>query len=547
MGLYGRRQLDGKGTRRQHRGLVVVVVVVVVQRRRERRTTDSFDLWAVRGASGASRRATQKQRAPGWAVAQAAGVRARVGRVQRAGGRAGVGETATRESEGWRAGWRAFAGRQAGRQRRVGAGGVGEVTQAGRAGGYEERADAVLARLARPGQAGVQVSTSQAPPGGARRVRQGARPAAPGERASAKAAGAAASSGDRARPTALPLAARGVFWKEPLSAVRSLATLHQTVPSQSLLQPAPPALVAALAKRRALAVGSLQTAVTPSRAEGQVAPAQVPSAPASTTAPAPAQHRHQHQHHRSTTAGPAGVPLPAVAPQPACSAPGLLSTSVTQHSTTRSDPGPCSASFAKITLGPAHPPPLLSLPNGHTVLVAASTLRLGLPSAPADPAAGPPLRRKRPSASPNMLSNPADASLSLHSCVSLFAGATHDNTSHPSGARLIPAAPALTGQLMRLCPQMGIARPQTLALALSLRRLSASSNLCPTLETFDYRSTAARAMAFQQTHSILWAQFQHRPASIVSCYSRKTLRQPGRRTTHPDASRTSLVAVQDCT
>lgn len=38
-------------------------------------------------------------------------------------------------------------------------------------GGYEERAEAVLARLARPGQAGAQVSTSQAPPGGARPVR----------------------------------------------------------------------------------------------------------------------------------------------------------------------------------------------------------------------------------------------------------------------------------------------------------------------------------------------------------------------------------------
>lgn len=38
-------------------------------------------------------------------------------------------------------------------------------------GGYEERADAVLARLARPGQAGAQVSTSQAPLGGACAVR----------------------------------------------------------------------------------------------------------------------------------------------------------------------------------------------------------------------------------------------------------------------------------------------------------------------------------------------------------------------------------------
>jgi hypothetical protein len=38
-------------------------------------------------------------------------------------------------------------------------------------GGYEERAEAVLAPLARPGQAGSQVSTSQAPLGGACSVR----------------------------------------------------------------------------------------------------------------------------------------------------------------------------------------------------------------------------------------------------------------------------------------------------------------------------------------------------------------------------------------
>src|SRR5690242_14192427 len=48
--------------------------------------------------------------------------------------------------------------------------------------------------------------------------------------------------------------------------------------------------------------------------------------------------------------------------------------------------------------------------------------------------------------------------------------------------------PALTGQSLRLCPQMGIARPLALALALSLGRLSASSNLCLTLETFNYRN-----------------------------------------------------------
>lgn len=38
-------------------------------------------------------------------------------------------------------------------------------------GGYEERAEAVLAPLARPGQAGSQVSTSQDPLGGACPVR----------------------------------------------------------------------------------------------------------------------------------------------------------------------------------------------------------------------------------------------------------------------------------------------------------------------------------------------------------------------------------------
>lgn len=38
-------------------------------------------------------------------------------------------------------------------------------------GGYEERAEAVLARLARPGQAGSQVSTSQDPLGGECSVR----------------------------------------------------------------------------------------------------------------------------------------------------------------------------------------------------------------------------------------------------------------------------------------------------------------------------------------------------------------------------------------
>lgn len=49
-------------------------------------------------------------------------------------------------------------------------------------------------------------------------------------------------------------------------------------------------------------------------------------------------------------------------------------------------------------------------------------------------------------------------------------------------------APVLTGWSLHFCPQMGIARPQTLALALSLGRLSASSNLCPRHETFDYRN-----------------------------------------------------------
>lgn len=39
-----------------------------------------------------------------------------------------------------------------------------------------------------------------------------------------------------------------------------------------------------------------------------------------------------------------------------------------------------------------------------------------------------------------------------------------------------------------LCPQMGVARPQTLALALSLGTLSPSSNLCSSCETFDYRN-----------------------------------------------------------
>jgi hypothetical protein len=70
-------------------------------------------------------------------------------------------------------------------------------------------------------------------------------------------------------------------------------------------------------------------------------------------------------------------------------------------------------------------------------------------------------------------------------------------TRRPSGAQkrrqrpLGPGpimAPVLTGRSLHFYPQMGIARPQTLALALSLGRLSASSNLCPRHETFDYRN-----------------------------------------------------------
>ena len=58
-----------------------------------------------------------------------------------------------------------------------------------------------------------------------------------------------------------------------------------------------------------------------------------------------------------------------VAPQPACSALGLLSTSATSqavirtHSTTRPDPGCCSGAFAKITPWRNVPRPLLSLPT----------------------------------------------------------------------------------------------------------------------------------------------------------------------------------------
>lgn len=148
-------------------------------------------------------------------------------------------------------------------------------------GGYEETAEAVLARLARPGQAGSQVSTSQDPLGGECSVRlakleqrriasmsegdgvrwplQPVREAGAGmlgrgplrAGAGAKAAGADASSAALAPRASYSLAASAIFWKEPLSAIPSLATLSQTVPSQSLLQTAPPASsVAARSARR---------------------------------------------------------------------------------------------------------------------------------------------------------------------------------------------------------------------------------------------------------------------------------------------------------
>ncbi|KAF3036968.1 hypothetical protein E8E12_008038 [Didymella heteroderae] len=144
-------------------------------------------------------------------------------------------------------------------------------------GGYEERAEAVLARLARPGQAGLQVSTRQDPLSecsvrlakleqrriasmsegdGARGPLQPVREACLTGRplragAGAKAAGADASSGALAPVATQPLAAADVFWKEPLSTVPSFATLSQTVPSQSLLQTAPPASsIAARSARR---------------------------------------------------------------------------------------------------------------------------------------------------------------------------------------------------------------------------------------------------------------------------------------------------------
>lgn len=128
-------------------------------------------------------------------------------------------------------------------------------------GGYEERAEAVLARLARPGQAGSQVSTRQDPLGGACSVRlakleqtriasmtEGLQPVREacaagglsGRPSSAKAAGADASSADLASLSVLSLAGSLVFWKEPPSTLASFATLRQTVPSQSLLQTAPP-------------------------------------------------------------------------------------------------------------------------------------------------------------------------------------------------------------------------------------------------------------------------------------------------------------------
>lgn len=59
--------------------------------------------------------------------------------------------------------------------------------------------------------------------------------------AGAKAAGADASSAGLVRFASYSLAAADIFWKEPLSTLPSFATLSQTVPSQSLLQTAPPA------------------------------------------------------------------------------------------------------------------------------------------------------------------------------------------------------------------------------------------------------------------------------------------------------------------
>jgi hypothetical protein len=93
---------------------------------------------------------------------------------------------------------------------------------------------------------------------------------------------------------------------------------------------------------------------------------------------------------------------------------------------------------------------------------------------------------------------------------------------------------------------MGIARPQTLALALSLGRLSASSNLCPRLETFDYRnlflphpalqhhadpqgSTTAYAMALKQTPSSFWAKSQHHLRQLYIIHA-------GRSSKHPSAT-----------
>lgn len=106
--------------------------------------------------------------------------------------------------------------------------------------------------------------------------------------------------------------------------------------------------------------------------------------------------------------------------------------------------------------------------------------------------------------------------------------------------------PVLTGRSLHFYPQMGIARPQTLALALSLGRLSASSNLCPRHETFDYcnlflphpvlsvgitsihkGSTCARAIASKQTHSTSRVEFQHRLHQLS--YPRKQQQQPFQR------------------
>lgn len=70
--------------------------------------------------------------------------------------------------------------------------------------------------------------------------------------------------------------------------------------------------------------------------------------------------------------------------------------------------------------------------------------------------------------------------------------------------------PVLTGRSLHFYPQMGIARPQTLALALSLGRLSASSNLCPRHETFDYRNLFL-------PHPVLQCRYHVDPQRIHLC------------------------------